>query len=42
MGLRSAYHRAGAPKRGGVRSVECIIGALGGIEELPTWAEKSE
>jgi len=40
MGLRSAYPRGGAPKRGGVRSVECITGALVGIEELPSWAEE--
>ena len=26
MGLGSAYHRGGAPKWGGVRSVVCIIG----------------
>jgi len=40
MRLRSAYHRGGAPKWGGVRSVECIIGAPFGIEELPSQAEE--
>jgi len=40
MGLRSAYPRGGAPKRGGVRSVECIIGALVGNKEFPSWAEE--
>jgi len=40
MGLRSAYPRGGALKRGEVRSVECIIGALVGIEELPSRAEE--
>jgi len=40
MGLRHTYPRRGAPKRGRVSSVECIIGALVGIEELPSWAEK--
>jgi len=40
MGLRSAYPRGGEPKRGGVRSVECIIRVLVGIEELPSRAEK--
>jgi len=40
MGLRSAYPREGAPKRGWVRSVECIIGAPVGIEELPSRAEE--
>ena len=40
MGLRSAYSRGGAPKRGAVRSVECIIGAPVGIEELPSQAEE--
>jgi len=40
MGLRSAYHRGGAPKKGGVRSVECIIGAPVGIEELPSRADQ--
>ena len=38
MGLRSAYSRGGEPQSGGVRSVECIIGALVGIEELPSQA----
>jgi len=38
MGLRSAYPRGGAPKRGGGRSVECTIGAPEGIEELPSRA----
>jgi len=40
MGLRSAYPRGGILKRGRVRSVECIIGELVGIEELPSWAEE--
>jgi len=40
MGLRSAYPRGGAPKWGEVRSVECIIGAPVGIEELPSRAEE--
>ena len=40
MGLRSAYPRGGALTRGGVRSVECIIGAPEGIEELPSRAEE--
>jgi hypothetical protein len=40
MGLRSAYPRGGAPRRGGVRSLECIIGAPEGIEELPSRAEE--
>jgi len=40
MGLRSAYPRCGAPKRGVVRSVECIMGAPVGIEELPYRAEE--
>ena len=40
MGLRSAYPRGGVPKRGGVRSVECIIGAPVGIEELPSQPEE--
>jgi len=40
MGLRSAHPRGGAPRRGGVRSVECIIGAPVGIEELPSRAEE--
>jgi len=40
MGLRSAYSRGGAPKIDGVRSVECIIETLVGIEELPSWAEE--
>jgi len=40
MGLRYAYPRGGAPTRGGVRSVECITGALVGIEQLPSWAEE--
>jgi hypothetical protein len=35
MGLRSAYPRGGAPKTGEVKSVECILGAPEGIEELP-------
>jgi len=40
MGLRSAFRRGGAPKMGGVRSVELIIGAPVGIEELPSRAEE--
>jgi len=40
MGLRSAYPRGGALKRGGVMSVECIIGAPVGIEELSSRAEE--
>jgi hypothetical protein len=40
MGLRSAYPRKGVLKRGGVRSVECIIGGLEGIEEVSFRAEK--
>jgi len=40
MGLRSAYHRGGVPKKGVVRSVECIIGVPVEIEELPSQAEK--
>jgi len=40
MGLRSAYPTGGALKRGGVRIVECIIGAPEGIEELPSRAEE--
>ena len=40
MGLRSAYPRGGAPKGGGVKSVECTIGAPEGIEELPSRAEE--
>jgi len=40
MGLRSAYPRVGVAKRGGVSSVECIIGAPEGIEELPSRAEE--
>jgi len=40
MGLRSAYPRGGAPTRGGVRSVECIIRAPEGIEEFPSRAEE--
>jgi len=40
LGLRSAYPRRGAPKRGGVRSVECIIGGPVGIEDLPSRAEE--
>jgi len=40
MGLRSAHRREGAPKRGGVRSVECIIGSPLGIEELPSQTEE--
>jgi hypothetical protein len=35
MGLRSVYPTGGVPKRCWVRSVECIIGALVRIEELP-------
>jgi len=42
MGLRSAYPRGEAPKRGGAWSVEYIIEALVGIDELPSQAEKSE
>ena len=40
MGLKRAYPRGGEPKRGGVRSVECIMGAVVGIEELPSRAEE--
>jgi len=40
MGLRSAYPRGGSPKRGGVRRVECIVGAPVGIEDLPSRAEE--
>jgi len=40
MGLRSAYPRVGAPNRGGVRSVKCLIGAPVGIEDLPSQAEE--
>jgi len=40
MRLRSAYLRGGAPKRGGVMGVECIIGAPVRIEELPSRAEE--
>jgi len=42
MGLRSAYPRGGEPKRGGVRSMECIIGVPVGIEELPSQAVERE
>ena len=28
------------PRRGGVKSMECIIGAQVGIEELPSQAEE--
>jgi len=40
MGLRSAYPKGGALKRGGLRSVKCIIGAPAGIEVLPSRAEE--
>jgi len=40
MGLRSAYPRGGAPRRGGVRSMECIIEAPVEIKELPSRAEE--
>ena len=40
MRLRSTYPRGGAPERCGVRSVECIVGALVGIEALPFRAEE--
>jgi hypothetical protein len=40
LGLRSAYSRRRAPKWVGVRSVECIIGVPGGIEERPLRAEE--
>ena len=40
MGLRSTYPRGGVLTWGGVRSVECIIGAPVGIEKLPSRAEE--
>jgi hypothetical protein len=39
MRLSSAYLRGRALKRGGVWSVQCIIGAPVGIEQLPVHAE---
>jgi len=40
MGFRSIHPRGGTPKRGGVRSVDCIIGAPVGIEEIPSRADE--
>jgi len=40
MGLMGVHPGRGAPNWGGVTSVECIIGALGGIEELPSRSEQ--
>jgi len=42
MGLRSAYPRGGAPKQGGVTSMEYIIGVPVGIKELPSRAEECQ
>jgi len=40
MGLRSAYPTGAAPRRSGLRSGECIIGAPVGIEELSSQTEE--
>jgi hypothetical protein len=42
MGLGSAHSRGGAPKKGGLRSVDYIIGAPVGIEELPSRVEECQ
>jgi len=39
-GIEECYPIGGAPKTGWVTSAECILGALVGIEELPSQAEE--